>query len=118
MPRFARRRWSIYVDWRTMESKVVKGVHVLGDATLSASGMPKSGHMANAHAKVCAAALVDLCRLAHDGIESSEGRPRAGRRHAVGLRHAEIGPYGERACQGVRGGAGRAMSIGARWNRK
>ena len=48
------------VDWRTMESKVVKGVHVLGDATLSASGMPKSGHMANAHAKVCAAALVEL----------------------------------------------------------
>jgi NADPH-dependent 2,4-dienoyl-CoA reductase/sulfur reductase-like enzyme len=48
------------VDWRTMESKAVKGVHVLGDATLSASGMPKSGHMANAHAKVCAAALVEL----------------------------------------------------------
>jgi len=48
------------VDWRTMESKAVKGIHVLGDATLSASGMPKSGHMANAHAKVCAAALVEL----------------------------------------------------------
>jgi len=32
----------------------------LGDATLSASGMPKSGHMANAHAKLCAAALVEL----------------------------------------------------------
>jgi sulfite dehydrogenase len=48
------------IDWRTMESKAVKGVHVLGDATLSASGMPKSGHMANSHAKVCAAAVVDL----------------------------------------------------------
>jgi sulfide dehydrogenase [flavocytochrome c] flavoprotein chain len=48
------------VDWRTMESKAVKGIHVLGDATLSAGGMPKSGHMANAHAKVCAAALVEL----------------------------------------------------------
>ena len=48
------------VDWRTMESTAVKGIHVLGDATLSASGMPKSGHMANAHAKVCAAALVEL----------------------------------------------------------
>ena len=48
------------VDWRTMESKAVKGIHVLGDATLSADGMPKSGHMANAHAKVCAAALVEL----------------------------------------------------------
>jgi sulfide dehydrogenase [flavocytochrome c] flavoprotein subunit len=48
------------VDWRTMESKAVKGIHLLGDATLSAPGMPKSGHMANAHGKVCAAALVEL----------------------------------------------------------
>jgi sulfite dehydrogenase len=48
------------VDWRTMESKAVKGIHVLGDATLSATGMPKSGHMANQHGKVCAAALVEL----------------------------------------------------------
>jgi len=50
------------VDWRTMESKAVKGIHVLGDATLSASGMPKSGHMANAHGKVCAAAVIELIR--------------------------------------------------------
>ena len=48
------------VDWRTMESKATKGIHILGDATLSAPGMPKSGHMANAHGKVCAAALVEL----------------------------------------------------------
>jgi sulfide dehydrogenase [flavocytochrome c] flavoprotein chain len=48
------------VDWRSCESKAVKGVHVLGDATLSASGMPKSGHMANAQAKVCAAAVIAL----------------------------------------------------------
>ncbi|HWI37871.1 MAG TPA: NAD(P)/FAD-dependent oxidoreductase [Burkholderiales bacterium] len=48
------------VDWRTMESKAVKDIHVLGDATLSAPGMPKSGHMANAQGKVCAAALVEL----------------------------------------------------------
>jgi sulfide dehydrogenase [flavocytochrome c] flavoprotein chain len=48
------------VDWRTMESKVVKGVHVLGDATLSAPGMPKSASMANNHAKIAAAAIVDL----------------------------------------------------------
>jgi sulfite dehydrogenase len=38
----------------------VQGIHVLGDATLSAPGMPKSGHMANAQGKVCAAALVEL----------------------------------------------------------
>ncbi len=48
------------VDWRTCESKAVKGVHVLGDATLSANGMPKSGHMANSMAKVCAAAVIAL----------------------------------------------------------
>jgi sulfide dehydrogenase [flavocytochrome c] flavoprotein subunit len=48
------------VDWRTMESRAVKNIHVLGDATLSAPGMPKSGHMANAQGKVCAAALVEL----------------------------------------------------------
>ena len=48
------------VDWRTMESKAVKGVHVLGDATLSAPGMPKSGSMANNHAKIAAAAVVNI----------------------------------------------------------
>ena len=48
------------VDWRTMESKVVKGVHVLGDATLSGPGMPKSGSMANNHAKIAAAAIVEM----------------------------------------------------------
>jgi sulfide dehydrogenase [flavocytochrome c] flavoprotein subunit len=48
------------VDWRTMESKAVKGLHVLGDATLSAGGMPKSGSMANNHAKIAAAAIVEI----------------------------------------------------------
>jgi sulfite dehydrogenase len=48
------------VDWRTMESKAAKGVHVLGDATLSAPGMPKSGSMANNHAKIAAAAVVEM----------------------------------------------------------
>jgi NADPH-dependent 2,4-dienoyl-CoA reductase/sulfur reductase-like enzyme len=48
------------IDWRTMESKAVKGVHVLGDATLSAPGMPKSASMANNHAKIAAAAVVQL----------------------------------------------------------
>ena len=48
------------VDWRTLESKAVKGVHVLGDSTLSAPAMPKSGHMANQHAKVCADAVLAL----------------------------------------------------------
>jgi sulfite dehydrogenase len=48
------------VDWRTMESKAVKGVHVLGDATLSAPAMPKSASMANNHGKIAAAAIVEL----------------------------------------------------------
>jgi sulfite dehydrogenase len=48
------------VDWSTMESKAAKGVHVLGDSTLSAAGMPKSGSMANNHAKIAAAAIVEL----------------------------------------------------------
>jgi sulfite dehydrogenase len=45
-----------------MESVKVPGVHVLGDATLSALLMPKSGHMANQHAKVCAAAVIALIK--------------------------------------------------------
>ena len=48
------------VDFLTFESVKVKNVHVLGDAIQIASGMPKSGHMANQHAKVCAAAVVAL----------------------------------------------------------
>ena len=55
----ANNRWC-GVDWRTMESTAVKGVHVLGDATLSAPLMPKSGSMANQHAKISAAAVVAM----------------------------------------------------------
>jgi hypothetical protein len=55
----ANNRWC-EVDWLTMESTAVKGVHVLGDATLSAPAMPKSGHMANQHAKVAAAAIIEI----------------------------------------------------------
>jgi len=55
----ANNRWC-GVDWRTTESVAVKGVHVLGDATLSAPGMPKSGSMANQQGKLCAAAVVAL----------------------------------------------------------
>ncbi len=55
----ANNRWCA-VDWITMESTVAKGVHVLGDATLSAALMPKSGHMANQHGKTAAAAIVEM----------------------------------------------------------
>jgi sulfite dehydrogenase len=52
-------RW-VGVNWLTMESTAVPGVHVLGDATFPAPAMPKSGHMANQHAKVAAAAVIQL----------------------------------------------------------
>jgi len=48
------------VDFVTFESVKIKNIHVLGDAIQIATGMPKSGHMANQHAKVCAAAVVAL----------------------------------------------------------
>jgi sulfite dehydrogenase len=54
-------RWA-GVNWLTMESTAVPGVHVLGDATFSAPAMPKSGHMANQHAKVAAAAIIQLLK--------------------------------------------------------
>ena len=53
------KRWC-EVDWLTYESKAAKGVHLLGDALQIAPVMPKSGHMANAHGKACAAAVVAL----------------------------------------------------------
>jgi sulfide dehydrogenase [flavocytochrome c] flavoprotein chain len=46
------------VDFLTFESRKVPGIHVLGDAIQVAPAMPKSGHMANGHAKVAAAAVV------------------------------------------------------------
>lgn len=55
----ANNRWA-NVDWITLESTTVKNVHVLGDATLSAPAMPKSGHMANQHGKAAAAAIVEI----------------------------------------------------------
>jgi sulfide dehydrogenase [flavocytochrome c] flavoprotein subunit len=50
-------RW-VGVNWLTMEATAAPGIHVLGDATFSAPAMPKSGHMANQHAKVAAAAII------------------------------------------------------------
>ena len=54
-------RW-VGVNWLTMESTVAPGIHVLGDATFPAPAMPKSGHMANQHAKVAAAAIIQLLK--------------------------------------------------------
>ena len=57
----ANNRWC-GVDWLTNESIKVPGIHVLGDATLSAALMPKSASMANQHAKICAAAVIALIK--------------------------------------------------------
>lgn len=50
-------RWC-HVNFLNFESTAAKDIHVLGDAIQIAQGMPKSGHMANSHAKVAAAAIV------------------------------------------------------------
>ncbi|MEK0435211.1 MAG: hypothetical protein RL369_1260 [Pseudomonadota bacterium] len=46
------------VNYQTFESTAAKDVFVIGDAIQVAQLMPKSGHMANNHAKVAAAAIV------------------------------------------------------------
>ena len=50
-------RWC-QVNYLNFESTAAKDIHVLGDSIQIAPGMPKSGHMANSHAKVAAAAIV------------------------------------------------------------
>jgi sulfide dehydrogenase [flavocytochrome c] flavoprotein subunit len=51
------KRWA-QVDFLNFEATAAKDIHVLGDSTQHAAFMPKSGHMANQHAKVAAAAIV------------------------------------------------------------
>ncbi len=46
------------VNYLNFESTAAKDVHVLGDSIQIAPAMPKSGHMANSHGKVAAAAIV------------------------------------------------------------
>jgi sulfide dehydrogenase [flavocytochrome c] flavoprotein chain len=53
----ANARWC-HVNFLNFESTAAKDIHVLGDAIQTAPLMPKSGHMANSHAKVAAAAIV------------------------------------------------------------
>jgi sulfide dehydrogenase [flavocytochrome c] flavoprotein chain len=52
-------RWCA-VDFLSYESKVHKNIHVIGDSV--AAALPKSGHMASAQAKICAAAVLELMR--------------------------------------------------------
>jgi NADPH-dependent 2,4-dienoyl-CoA reductase/sulfur reductase-like enzyme len=46
------------VDVLTYESTAAKNIHIIGDS--SATTQPKAGHIANAEAKVCAAAIIQL----------------------------------------------------------
>jgi hypothetical protein len=52
-------RWC-EVDFLSFESTQASRIHVIGDAIQVAPLMPKSAHMANQHAKVCAAAIIEL----------------------------------------------------------
>jgi sulfide dehydrogenase [flavocytochrome c] flavoprotein subunit len=49
------------VDHLTWESRLLPGIHVIGDAAIQAP-LPKSGYAANSEAKVCAANIVQLLR--------------------------------------------------------
>jgi NADPH-dependent 2,4-dienoyl-CoA reductase/sulfur reductase-like enzyme len=51
------KRWC-EIDFLTYESKIVPGVHIIGDSVSAA--LPKSAHMATSQAKVCASAIVSL----------------------------------------------------------
>ncbi|TXT28832.1 MAG: sulfide dehydrogenase (flavocytochrome) flavoprotein subunit [Rhodocyclaceae bacterium] len=64
-------RW-VDINWLSMESTSTPGIHVLGDAVFPAPTMPKSGHMANQHGKLAAAAILN--QLA--GLECQERHPR------------------------------------------
>jgi NADH dehydrogenase FAD-containing subunit len=61
-------RWC-QVNFLSYESTAIPDVHVIGDSVASAPGMPKSGHMANQHAKVCAHAVASL--LAGEPVNDS-----------------------------------------------
>ena len=54
-------RWC-EVDFGSFESKLAKDVYIIGDAIQAAPRMPKSGHLANGHAKVAAAAIIAALR--------------------------------------------------------
>jgi NADPH-dependent 2,4-dienoyl-CoA reductase/sulfur reductase-like enzyme len=52
-------RWC-HTHFLTFESTAAPDIHILGDSIQPAPGMPKSGHMANSHGKIAAAAIVSM----------------------------------------------------------
>ncbi len=57
------------VDFETFESKLIKGIHVVGDACVAAP-MPKSATAATAQARVAAYAIADMLRDRKPGAPS------------------------------------------------
>ncbi|RKT46190.1 FCSD flavin-binding domain-containing protein [Thiocapsa rosea] len=57
------------VDFRSFESKLQPGIHVIGDACI-AGAMPKSAYAANSQAKVAAAAVVAMLKGEEPGTPS------------------------------------------------
>ena len=57
------------VDFRSFESKLRPGIHVIGDACI-AGAMPKSAYAANSQAKVAAAAVVAMLKGEEPGTPS------------------------------------------------
>ena len=49
------------VDPKTFESKIHKGIHVIGDSSI-AGALPKSGFAANSEAKICASAIAAMLK--------------------------------------------------------
>jgi sulfide dehydrogenase [flavocytochrome c] flavoprotein subunit len=88
----ANKRWC-EVDFLTFEAKAAKNIHVLGDSIQIAPGMPKSGHMANQHGKVCAAAVVALLTG-----KAGQYMPRYTTTHATVLSALRMWCTCQRAC--------------------
>lgn len=61
-------RWAD-INYLDFESSGTPNVHIIGDSIFPAPTMPKSATMANQHAKVCAAAILD--KLAGNSINQS-----------------------------------------------
>ena len=94
------------IDPATFESKLLPGIHVIGDAAI-AGAMPKSAFAANAQAKVCAAAVAQL--LAGRGAVHAEADQHLLQPGGARLRH--LGRRGLRAV-------GRTARRGARRGRR
>lgn len=50
------------VDFKTFESRIHKGIHVIGDSSITGTDLPKSAFAANSEAKMCAAAIVAMLK--------------------------------------------------------